>query len=206
MSLKDEYYKKCATCINYGLLNPADVNHIGFKCHEKGGFYALDDSCSSGLFGGYSYNKKVSEKNISDAIKMVAKNQKSGCYITTVVCKILEEKDNCFCLRWLRFFRDKVLKQDEKYAELLYQYDHLGPQISYYLMLDPYKEELAHVLLDYYIKPITEFIIHKHYDEAIENYIQMTKELQKRYSIDQIDYNNEYQDLTNAGHGIVRKI
>ncbi len=206
MSLKDDYYKKCATCSHYALLNPAQVNHIGFKCHDKGSYYALDDGCNSGLFGGYSYNRKVTDKNISDAIKMVSKQQESGCYITTIICKILNLPDNHEYLKTLRYFRAGILQRNEKYNKLLFLYDNIGPMISFCLENDPYKEEIAKVLFDYYLKPICAFIEEGKYDYAIEAYVQMTLELQRKYDIQDIEYDESYNSVEEKGHGRVRKL
>lgn len=205
MSLVDDYYKHCATCQKYDLLNKNNSNHIGFRCLEKGEIYPMDDGCSPGLFKGYSYNRRVNDKDIKDALKIIEENQKSGCYLTTIVSFILKHFDDCSYLETLRNFRDNVLQKDMVYAHLLYLYDTIGPIISYKLENEDNNHELANILLNYYIKYICYFIKIGNYELAIEDYIKMTKELQKRYNITEPSDIAEYKILDNTGHGYVRE-
>ena len=63
---------------------------------------------------------------------------------------------------------------------------------------------MAQVLFNYYLKPICNFVVKGYYDHALEGYMQMTTELQRKYAVEEIEYNKEYELQTEKGHGRVR--
>lgn len=90
----------------------------------------------SALFGGdYWCNKKdcrVDDNTYRrycrdysyDECPIYKKTESSGaCFITTVVCKIVGLKDNDQVLQNLRNFRDNILQPNEKYYDILKEYD-----------------------------------------------------------------------------------
>lgn len=205
MSLVKKYYKMCATCKNYALLNPSQLTNKGFKCHEKYQHYDLDDSCPSRMLGGYQENRNVTNKHIEDAIEMLEERRKA-CFITTMVVDVLEYNDDNYYLNTLRNFRNNVLQQDSKYSEALYIYDKIGPIIAKEIENDEAKEGISLNMFQSFIVKICFLIEEEAYDFAINIYQQMVFYLMDRYNIMIFDYVNEYenQDLKETGHGYVR--
>jgi hypothetical protein len=56
--------------------------------------------------------------------------KKSGCYITTAVCKINGLPDDCHELKTLRSFRDNVLMQTREGRALVAHYYEIAPGIA----------------------------------------------------------------------------
>jgi hypothetical protein len=208
MSLRDDYYKKCMTCAHYALLNSARLTSKGFYCHDKGEYYAPNDSCNSSFFGGYSYNSKVSDREIKDALSMYEKTQGSGCFITTMIVHILKREDSNEYLDILRTFRNEVLQKDNKYSSLLYNYDKLGPIISASLEQDVNKEFIASAMNDIFINPTCKYILDNDYENAITAYQEMFNYLTNTYNIETIEVTNMYDGtyLENTGHGFIREL
>lgn len=205
MSLLNDYRDKCATCGHYGLGSEAKLKNGCFYCHQKGEYYSLDDSCPGRLFGGYSYNPRVTEKMIGNALEMIEKSQKSGCYITTAICEILNYSDDCQYLTTLRTFRNNVLQNNNEHSGLLVEYDTVGPYISASLKYDIEREMIARILMDFYIEKICDLINNNDFQSAITLYNVMTKFLIQRYHLANYHING-YEDtcLTETGHGRVR--
>ncbi len=128
----------------------------------------------------------------------------SGCYLTTIMCKILNYPNDNYYLNTLRKFRDNVMLKDKKYLSFLLMYDFAGPMISYELEKDKNKEEIAKTFFNNYItKSVTAIELEK-YDTAINIYKAMTEELGNRYHIDinlVTPEKVEDVDITTLGHG-----
>lgn len=133
----------------------------------------------------------------------------SGCFITTVACDILGEKDNSEVLNNLRNFRDNYLQKNEDYSEILKMYDTIGPMLASRLMMDDNKEELAKELYDNTLKPISDLVTEGKNARAVKHYMYMTLYLVSMYGYkdeynelnsNNYGYTNDF-DITNAGHG-----
>ncbi len=189
------YEHQCGGCLNfkdkdntYKLFDTRWANSEKGYCDWYRCFYWADDSCSS---------------------HYEARNPEPSCYITTIVCKILDYPDDCGVLNTLRTFRDEVLQKDEKYLPLLMEYDIVGPKIAYALEEDYEKTqdiEFATYLFNFYILPTASFVHEKKNDEAVRRYQEMMVGLEEYYSVapdNSVSY-QEY-DATRGGHGRVYK-
>jgi len=188
------YENQCGTCLEFKDCRDYKTlfdEKTSWAYREKGYCevykccYYPDDSCTT-----YYRNKK---------------GNSSGCFITTIICDILGMDDNCTVLNTLRNFRDNILQKDEKYKEVLYEYDAVGPIISSYLeedYVDKEDKDLPNAMLDYFILPTVEFINNKKYDEAFNKYSKMVKSLREYYCIYDIEKREDY-DYTKGGHGKV---
>jgi hypothetical protein len=135
----------------------------------------------------------------------------SGCYITTVTCDILGLEDKNIYLQTFRKFRKDYLQKTPETLGILEEYDFVGPIIAQRIMNDENKQQLASELLKNYIHPIAKnllFEFNGNYDYAIKSYAQMTKELIKKYNLEELsltipgeskyDFNKDYSSY---GHG-----
>lgn len=149
-----------------------------------------------------AYSRSSSEAN---SAYEYSKNHSgsSGCYLTTMLCDILKLPDNNPYLNIMRSFRDNVLQKNEKYINILAEYDIIGPEISKCLNNDPLKYKISAIYFYKYIKPIINFIKNKNYIVAVNLYIEMTNSLKALYSINinitTLEIDN--LDIKNAGHG-----
>ena len=135
-----------------------------------------------------------------------SKQQKSDCYITTILCNILHMDDQNEYLNTLRVFRDSVLQNNLRYVNILASYDIIGPQIAKCLFLDKERDVLAQLLFTNYIIPIVSYIKKKENKKAVDRYVIMTEELAQKYHISyRITFEDEQNmDLSSAGHGIYK--
>lgn len=97
-----------------------------------------------------------------------------GCFITTVTCNILNKADDNEVMNGLRKFRDEVLQKDEKYEEILKNYDVVGPIIATKLYNDENREKIAETIYEHVLTPISKMVKEEKNDEAVEAYYQMT--------------------------------
>jgi len=166
-----------------------------FQSGLFGGDYwckASDVRVDSGFYkiycNGYRYNEcpKYKEKAKSSG----------GCYLTTIVCQILNKEDNDKNLNTLRFFRDEVMQKEENYHNMLLDYDNIGPVLATYLATDEHNQELAKFLYDEIITPVAEDINNKKYEEAVTKYEIMTLSLINYYGL-----KNWYNDSRKENYG-----
>lgn len=158
-----------------------DSDYYGtFYCEKKSERHlATDPSCRRSC---YAY--KRSNSAINNAIDFSKSHSSSGCYLTTIMCKILNYPDNCYYLQMLRTFRDTVMKTNINYYPLLYTYDVIGPIIANKLEHDPNRIEIANVMFSKYIINAVTAIEESKEKEAINTYIAMTNALGEKYNID----------------------
>ena len=174
----DQYYNK-----SYDMTLPDYVKGhcTWYKC-----FYYPDDSCDH-------YIKRGTAGG--------------GCYITTIVCYILGYKDDCETLNNLRKFRNDILQKDEKYKEVLFSYDSVGPGIAYSIKKDYDKNKnnyFASLIYSYYIEPISNLVTGGNREEAINKYMEMTNCLQDTFGIMNSNELDSY-DYNKGGHGYIYK-
>ena len=108
---------------------------------------------------------------------------RSGCFITTIVCKLLGMPDDCEVLTTLRDFRENYLKNTEEGKKLLIEYDEKGPIISKCLNNEEPKlaKEMAEEILKIYLEPCVSALKEKEYSQAIKTYIKLFIRLEYRY-------------------------
>ena len=154
-----EFENQCGTCNNF---HDKDNTNKSFDVRwarsERGYcdwyrcFYWADDSCGH-------YRRRGSYV--------------STCFITTIVCHILNYSDDCEVLNQLRNFRNEVMQKNPKYHSMLFEYDTIGPKIAENLQKD-YEEqrrlEIPRLLYNFYILPTAQLVRDKKYDFAVLRY------------------------------------
>ena len=83
---------------------------------------------------------------------------RSGCYLTTIVCSVLKQNDDNETLNTLRYFRDDVLQNNDNYYDILKAYDIVGPVLSYKISNDKDKEIMSNFLYNKFLMPIAKQI------------------------------------------------
>ena len=154
------------------------------------------------------YNNYCKSYNYNECSIYRSKNPSSGCFITTVVCDILNKEDDCELLNDFRCFRDNVLQKNEQYYEYLQDYDGIGPVIANKLNEDNNRESIASAIYNNALIPIDNLLKDKKYDEACEKYYLMTLLLINYYGLkhlyniskDSNDYSRDFESNT-SGHG-----
>lgn len=126
----------------------------------------------------------------------------SGCYITTMLCHILQKEDSNTFLDTLRKFRNDVLQKSMDGAKILVEYDVVGPKIAALLANDHARVSIATTLFNNFIIPTTLCIDNNWYDDAITLYKGMTQKLMEFYHIKYEEPKNiDMIDITKSGHG-----
>ena len=194
----------CAACTYLG--TEADC-YGKYYCDRRGEYhYANDPKC-------YNFCEAYSRSNSArqNMFENSRGHNSSGCYLTTIMCKILGYEDNNYYLNTLRKFRDNVMKENPEYVPLLVTYDVYGPIIAQKLANDDNREMIAKVFFERYITNAVGAIEEGKEKEAINIYKAMTQTLFNNYIINtnQIDISNI--DMTNydkkyLGHARVRKL
>lgn len=191
----------CSTCTY--LKVDGDTKNGAFWCESKKDWiYANEVECYY-YCTAYSRPSRVADKAKQYSID----SQKSGgCYITTMLCKILSMNDNNFYLNMLRNFRNTHLQNNREGLKILIEYDLIGPKISQMLEQDPDQFHIAYTLFNNYIIPTCQYINEKKYNEAISKYIEMTNKLIVYYNLNKdLDIKVEEYEANQCGHGIIRK-
>lgn len=148
-----------------------------------------------------SYYRDYYYPNSSACSHFQDKNYYSPCYITTIVCHKLGMDDYCNTLKKLRLLRDGVMQKDEKYAEVLKEYDVVGPEIAKSIEDDSDKD-LCKKVYDGYLSKIVKKVESKDFLSAIVSYEQMTTLLATYYGVSLESANNiRNYDYTRGGHG-----
>ena len=149
-----------------------------YWCERKGQDMPANTSKCNNFCEAYS-RSNYSRENMYES----SKNSSSGCYLTTIMCKLLNYPDNNYYLNTLRKFRDDIMKTNPKYIPLLLTYDYVGPMISYGLAHDKNGKEIAEVFFSNYIIKSVTAIEEEKYNDAINIYKAMTEELANKYNI-----------------------
>ena len=171
-----------------------------YWCEKKGQDRSAADPKCYRFCEAYSRSNYARENMYDNS-----KNSNSGCYLTTIMCKLLDFPDNNYYLNTLRKFRDEVMKTNSKYIPLLLVYDNIGPMISHAMENDKHGKEIASAFFTHYIVPSVTAIEEDKDETAINIYKSMTFTLAEHYNINQnIVIENNY-DYNTLGHGKVRR-
>ncbi len=171
------YSGQCGSCGNYDFKGDGEE---GYCSYYKTYYYPGDSCIHHTMYNGY-------------------------CYITTIVCDILELSDDCGLLETLRGFRNNVMQKEPKYKKVLYEYDIVGPQIAKYLMEDYGKSEDREEIIglfNFFILPTVKYINEKNYPEAVDRYTKLTEALIDKYGIERVKEVSDDYDYTKGGHGV----
>lgn len=139
-------------------------------------------------------------------------NSSSPCFLTTMICRLLNYEDDNIYLNTMRSLRSDVLQKNEKYKPLLVEYDIVGPIIAKrmyecYLNVPFDTIKLVKLYFENFIKPICNLIDSKKYIQAINQYKVMVLELESIFSINQTITTLECEnaDINKSGHGVYVK-
>lgn len=192
----------CAECT---YLNPNDYkgNCNGLYYCEQRCDYVLGNAPKCGNFC-RAYSR--SDYQTRDLIYKGEQesNYSSGCFITTVISKILGHDDKGYILTILRNFRKNILQQDSNYKQLLVEYDIIGPMIADALINDPNRVMIANNLYENILKKIVIDLEKGQQKEAIKKYKGMTLGLQVCYGFAEIKVDPaiiQARSITQSGYG-----
>lgn len=120
------------------------------------------------------------------------------CFLTTAMCDIFKMEDKCAVLDVMRWFRDSILVNDQKYHTMLAQYEIIGPIISQKLYLDEKRDEVAEYYFENYIYDIYTNLIsgNDNYDEIVTKYIEMGLDMKRMYGVTENITNDDVLKLT----------
>lgn len=189
----------CAECT---YLKETPSSYGKYWCTKKGEDHYADDSvCGREC---KAYNR--SDSCISNMISYSKNNRSTGgCYITTILCEILNMPDNNIFLTELREFRENYMKSSLLNILILQTYDTYGPTIAKMINNDANKNELASHVLTRYLYPAVSCILEGEYEAAKMAYIDMTNWLCEHYGIYfNIDTKINTSNYSNLGHGRVK--
>ena len=180
----------CAECVRFDWSNKQTSSVDRRRCVERGIYIEPNASAC------HYFIKKESAQN-------------TGCYITTVVVSLLKDRDDGWILETLRKFRDNIMQKDYRYANLLLEYDAVGPQIADALMrLHPDDDYCVYICQGFLI-PICRLIECEEYTQAVNMYIGMIKHLRNQLGIQSNVEGYSYDaNVSNEekGHGRARVI
>jgi len=191
----------CGEC-TYLDLNTGDI-YGKFYCERKWERHLATDTECNSFCRAYSRDKCT----IQNAYRYSDDHSKGGCYLTTMLCNILGMPDNNIYLETMRSFRKNILQNDEKYKQLLVEYDIIGPKIAKAINNDPLKEKIAEKQFKLNIIPITNAIKNNNLEIAISMYKNMTNSLKDFYGLGGINITNleiKEADIKESGHGIYK--
>jgi hypothetical protein len=124
-----------------------------------------------------------------------------------MLCDILKMPDNNTYLETMRKFRNDILQTNDKYKNILVEYDIIGPKIANALNNDPQKETIAKKYFDAYIPAIIYNINNEKYDNAVFFYKTMTNLLKSFYGFGTSNITTleiENANIKESGHGIYK--
>lgn len=181
-----------------------------FKSGLIGGdYWCIKNNCSVNSEQYYKYCRNYDYNYCA----VYNENKSTGCFVTTIVCKILKKDDDCELLNNFRNFRDNVLQQNPAYYETLKQYDTIGPIIVQMILQRDDKEEIAAKLYAFDLLDINREIKSKNELKAVTKYTRMIKTLIKVFNLEEVynrlqESNYGYEEFTPelAGHGYVRTL
>lgn len=187
---------KCSECTYLDLHKRESGKYY---CEKEYEYVRANELCCSKFCEAYSRN--TSEIRRAEEFS-ASYNSSSGCYITTMLCNILQKEDSNTYLNTLRRFRDEVLQKSTDGARILVEYDVVGPMIASNLAQDNARISIASTLFNNFIVPTVDCINNGWYDDAITLYKGMTERLMNFYHIEYTEtINLDMIDVTKSGHG-----
>lgn len=158
----------CRECACMDLQDRAKYDNNKAWCSARRTYYNPNEHACSTYFT-YDESRSTSQ---------------GGCYLTTIICNLLNMEDSKGPLQLFRNFRDEYMLNHPETYPMLIEYDLVGPKIVKALLNDPLQISIAKSLYENYITPITQDILLQNYDVAITKYTHMTQTLRNMYQID----------------------
>ena len=179
----EDFIGQCGNCQEFEFKNKLEKGYCNwYKC-----YYFADDTCK---------HQKDNEK------------ERSGCYITTIICNKLGFADDCNVMTSMRKLRDNIMQPNEKYHLLLAEYDIVGPIIANAINQDQDTERtLWENIYDHYLSQTAQYTEAGQDEKAINKYTEMVTALKNYYSIyeDVTELPKNY-NISQSGHGKVKTI
>lgn len=103
------------------------------------------------------------------------------CYITTAVCENLGKGPDCYELRMLKEYRDRLLNLTLEGKALIAEYYDLAPTIVKRIEKEPDRQELYRRLYNEYLTPCVKAIEERRFADCQNKYQEMVGELKSRF-------------------------
>lgn len=169
------YEQYCAACTYMS----DDLYYGKYYCSIKGDYRCACDSKCYNFCEAYGRSNYARENMYQNSQSSMS----SGCYLTTIMCQILNYPDNNYYLNTLRKFRDINMQTNPNYIPLLLSYDIYGPIIAKNLSNDKHKKEIATLYFNEFITKAVSAIEENKEQQAIDIYVAMTNSLANHYNI-----------------------
>ncbi len=168
-----------------------------YYCFRQGDYYCCkkNDYVNSDAYYRYCRNYDYGD------CPVYKQASSSGCYLTTIVCRLLGKSDNDSVLEKLRWFRDTVMCNDCMYDKLLQEYDAIGPMIASCLANDNDGQIMANYLYDNILNRICGNLDAREVDKAVEIYRVMTLALINYYGLKDTYKKMDIGNYVGTGHG-----
>ena len=225
--LCSDYNRLCCSCyyIDLNKTKDSDSSYYDpyhdtcnkYYCSKKWDYRYLDTNCDEARCRYYEPNGRIDGSYIDFSIvddmirfggpynrrkESGSYSSSNGCYITTIVTKLLGLGDDNELLNTLRVLRKDILQTNPKYKNILMEYDVIGPKIAEYIETD--KELYDINVLEKYIKYCASLVKQNKFDEAVAIYTNMVNMLKEIFNIENEIVNVEGYDYTVGGHGYVK--
>ena len=128
-------------------------------------------------------NEKITSLTLSlSSYESIANGfKKKLCYITTAVCEHNNKPDDCYELTALRNYRDNYLMKTDNGKALVEEYYEIAPGIVTIINMQQNADEIYRQINKDYLTPCIHHIEAGENDKCCDLYMQMVRDLQKRY-------------------------
>lgn len=121
----------------------------------------------------------------------------NDCYLTTLLCHSLKLSYDNIYLSTFKKFNETVLQQNDKYKDLMAEFNIISPMISECLLNDPLGRKVADYYFNKHIVDIFYYILNNETEIAIKEYKEMTYSLKQYYNLNN---QNVSSDTINNPH------
>ena len=166
------YDNQCGSCANFedkkgrGPYDKRNPNYIKGYCTWYGSYYYPDNTC---VDEGDHYRYRG--------------------YITTMVCSRLGLGKEDEVYKTIIGYQKNVMEKDDKYTNLLKDYDDIGPKISKELETEDIT--IIQAIYDRFLTPVANLINNEKEDQAVFKYKHMVEILRGHYHINRENKSNK---------------
>lgn len=119
-------------------------------------------------------------------------NSGDGCFITTVCVEHMGLPDNCHELETLRYFRDKLVKEDNVFREKVLDYYRKAPVVVQQIMKNKYKDDILEKLYHDLVQECVILLESQKIEEAKNYYLKVYEDLVTYFLSNISKDSNEY--------------
>lgn len=109
--------------------------------------------------------------------------KKSGCFLTTLACEVLEYEDDCYELETLRDFRESYLEGLSWGKHLLERYEEYSLLLVPLVREDYDSKRTCQFVMDKYIRVAVKCVEQQNFIKAVEIYRGMISYLAEKYNV-----------------------